>query len=276
MNNHDDQLRELQKMASLGLLSAGIAHEIQNPLNFVINFGKMSSRLIADMQGVMGEIQDAITNGEMPSADVIDELFDLSSDIQTNISKINEHGQRAISIIQGILLLSRGKEGEKLPTDVPHILHEYLWLSFHSMRAQDKTFNVSIVEDYPDIMPSLMLVTQDLSRSVLNIANNAFYAVNLRSKSEGADYHPQMTVTASYVRGRLSIEITDNGCGMPPAVQQKLFHQTVTTKPLGQGTGLGMSITHDLVVNHLGGSISFESKEGVGTTFKIEIPCEER
>ena len=262
-------------MASLGLLSAGIAHEIQNPLNFVINFSKMSERLIAEMQEIVEDIQSTLADGGVPDAGDLSDICDISTDLQTNVSKIQEHGQRAISIIQGILLLSRGKEGERLPTDVPHTLHEYVWLSYHAMRAQDKTFNVSIVEDYPDTMPTLDLVPQDLSRSILNIANNAFYAVHHRSKSGGQGYSPQLRVKATYAQGLLNIEISDNGCGMPRDVQQKLFRQTVTTKPVGQGTGLGMSITHDLVTNHLGGAISFESKEGEGTTFKIRIPCKE-
>lgn len=275
MNTQDAQLRELQKMASLGLLSAGIAHEIQNPLNFVINFSKMSERLIAEMQEIVEDIQSTLADGGVPDAGDLSDLSDISEDLQTNVSKIQEHGQRAISIIQGILLLSRGKEGERLPTDVPHTLHEYVWLSYHAMRAQDKTFNVSIVEDYPDAMPTLDLVPQDLSRSILNIANNAFYAVHHRSKSEGQGYSPQLRVKASYSQGHLDIEISDNGCGIPQDVQQKIFHQTVTTKPVGQGTGLGMSITYDLITNHLGGTISFESKEGEGATFKISIPCKE-
>ena len=275
MNTQDKQLRELQKMASLGLLSAGIAHEIQNPLNFVINFSKMSECLLADMQEIVEDIQSTLADGGVPDPDDLSDLSDISEDLQTNVSKIQEHGQRAISIIQGILLLSRGKEGERLPTDVPHTLHEYVWLSYHAMRAQDKTFNVSIVEDYPDTMPALDLVPQDLSRSILNIANNAFYAVHHRSKSEGQGYSPQLRVKATYAQGLLNIEISDNGCGMPRDVQQKLFRQTVTTKPVGQGTGLGMSITHDLITNHLGGTISFESKEGEGATFKISIPCKE-
>ena len=262
-------------MASLGLLSAGIAHEIQNPLNFVINFSKMSERLIAEMQEIVEDIQSTLADGGVPDAGDLSDICDISADLQTNVSKIQEHGQRAISIIQGILLLSRGKEGERLPTDVPHTLHEYVWLSYHAMRAQDKTFNVSIVEDYPDTMPALDLVPQDLSRSILNIANNAFYAVHHRSKSEGQGYSPQLRVKANYSQGLLDIEISDNGCGMPQDVQQKLFHQIITTKPVGQGTGLGMSITHELITNNLGGTISFESKEGEGTTFKIRIPCKE-
>ena len=176
-----EKLAQQQKLASLGLLSAGIAHEIQNPLNFVINFSKMSSHLVDDIEDILQDLSDKIDQEDCK------ELQDIATDLKENMTKIQEHGQRAISIIQGILLLSRGKEGEKLPTDIPSLLHEYIWLAYHAMRALDKKFNVSIHETYPDNMPKVMIVPQDLSRSILNLANNAFYAVNERAKAENKD-----------------------------------------------------------------------------------------
>lgn len=270
-----EQLASQQKLAAMGLLSAGIAHEIQNPLNFVINFSKMSDTLLGDLQEVLEDVQEVAGRGETPDADDLAELDEIAADLKANMQKIKEHGERAISIVQGILLLSRGKDGEQIPTDIAHTLHEYVWLSYHAMRAQDKSFNVSIHEDYAEGMKSLMLVPQDLSRAVLNIANNAFYAVHQRWQAEGGQYRPEFHVSASYREGVLTVVLADNGSGMPLEVKEKLFRETITTKPVGKGTGLGMSITHDLVVNHLGGSIAFESEEGEGTTFTLTIPCRE-
>lgn len=261
------KLADQQKMASLGLLSAGIAHEIQNPLNFVINFSKMSVKLLSDLEDIVEDSSDKLEKEDA------EELQDIAADLKENIQKILEHGGRAIDIIRGILLLSRGKDGEQLPTDIPTTLHEYVWLGYHAMRALDKSFNVAIHEDYPDAMPKVMIVPQDLSRAVLNIANNAFYAVHERWQQEGDSYKPEFNVRCTYDGNNLEISLQDNGTGMPEEVRQKLFHQTITTKPIGKGTGLGMSITYDLITNHLNGSISFETQEGSGTTFKISIPC---
>lgn len=264
-----EQLVQQQKLASLGLLCAGIAHEIQNPLNFVINFNKMSSRLVDDLEDTTQAIADKINDEEQ------EELQDIVADLKENVNKIQEHGQRAVSIIQGILLLSRGKEGEKLPTDIPSLLHEYVWLSYHAMRALDKSFNANIHETYQENMPKVMIVPQDLSRSILNLANNAFYAINERSKEEGADFKPQFDIQLKYSNSLISIIISDNGCGMSEEVQDKLFHELVTTKPIGKGTGLGMRITHDLITRSLNGKISFQSTENQGTTFQIDLPCEQ-
>ena len=264
-----EKLAQQQKLASLGLLSAGIAHEIQNPLNFVINFSKMSSHLVDDIEDIVQDLSDKIDPEDCK------ELQDISADLKENMTKIQEHGQRAISIIQGILLLSRGKEGEKLPTDIPTLLHEYVWLAYHAMRALDKNFNISIRETYPDNMPKVMIVPQDLSRSILNLANNAFYAVNERWKAEGNDFSPEFEILLKYSDNRILITIRDNGCGMSEEIQGKLFHELVTTKPIGKGTGLGMRITHDLITRGLNGTITFQSTVNQGTTFQIDIPCEQ-
>ncbi len=264
-----EKLAQQQKLASLGLLSAGIAHEIQNPLNFVINFSKTSSHLVDDIEDILQDLSDKIDQEDCK------ELQDIATDLKENMTKIQEHGQRAISIIQGILLLSRGKEGEKLPTDIPSLLHEYIWLAYHAMRALDKKFNVSIHETYPDNMPKVMIVPQDLSRSILNLANNAFYAVNERAKAENKDFNPEFEIQLKHSEKGISITIRDNGCGMDADVQGKLFHELITTKPIGKGTGLGMRITHDLITRGLNGTITFQSAVNQGTTFQIDIPCEQ-
>lgn len=266
-----EQLRQQQKLASLGMLSAGIAHEIQNPLNFVINFSKMSEKLLSDMKEIVEDIEDKIDEDD--AAD----MQDIADDLTTNMQKIREHGERAISIIQGILLISRGKEGERLPTDIPHLVHEYVWLSYHAQRANDKSFNISIKEKYQEDMKTVMVIPQDLSRAVLNIVNNACYAVKERNIKEteagNSDYQPTISVEVQSNDGKLLISIADNGTGIPKEIADKLFKSAVTTKPIGQGTGLGMQITHDIIVNHHNGEILIDTKEGEGTKFTLSIPC---
>lgn len=267
-----EQLKHTQKLASLGMLSAGIAHEIQNPLNFVINFSKMSEKLISDIKDIVEDIKDDI------SEDDAADLLDITEDLNLNMQKIHEHGERAISIIQGILLISRGKEGEKLPTDINHLVHEYAWLSYHAQRANDKSFNVSIQEKYHDGMPKVMVIPQDLSRAVLNVVNNACYAVKERSDKEAANgntaYEPTISLETELTDNMLKITISDNGSGIPQEVQDKLFREIITTKPIGKGTGLGMQITHSIIVDGHGGEIKMESTEGNGTKFEFLIPAE--
>lgn len=267
-----EQLRQQQKLASLGMLSAGIAHEIQNPLNFVINFSKMSEKLLSDVKEIVDDISDKIDE------DDADDLQDIADDLTTNMQKIREHGERAISIIQGILLISRGKDGEKLPTDIAHMVHEYVWLAYHAQRANDKSFNISIKEQYQDAMPKVMVIPQDLSRAVLNVVNNACYAVKERTAKEqeagNTEYHPTISIAVELEDDRLFIHIADNGTGIPEDIKAQLFHNTVTTKPIGQGTGLGMQITHDIIVRAHKGEINIETKEGEGTTFTFIIPAE--
>lgn len=266
------QLHKQEKMASLGLLSAGIAHEIQNPLNFVINFSKMSVKLLEDLQDIVDECADKL--GEDDAAD----LQDISEDLQENLSKIQEHGERAISIIRGILLHSRGKAGEMLPTDAGQLVHEYVWLSYHAMRANDKSFNITIQEDIQENMPKVMVVPQDLSRAVLNVMNNACYTVKERAGQEGPGYKPTISVKVSLSAdagasaGELQVVITDNGMGMTPEVKAKIYENFFTTKPAGQGTGLGMSITYDIITKNHNGQLLVETEPKVGTTFTFIIP----
>jgi signal transduction histidine kinase len=265
------QLHKQEKMASLGLLSAGIAHEIQNPLNFVINFSKMSVNLLKDLQDIVDDCADKMTEDD--AAD----LQDISEDLQENLTKIQEHGERAISIIRGILLYSRGKAGEMLPTDIGQLVHEYVWLSYHAMRANDKSFNITIREEIQEQMPKVMVIPQDISRAVLNVMNNACYTVKERAGLEGESYKPTIVVKVALDQqangnGELRIDITDNGMGMTPEVREKIFENFFTTKPAGQGTGLGMSITHDIIVKNHGGRLLVETEPESGTTFTFIIP----
>ena len=265
-----EQLNKQEKMASLGLLSAGIAHEIQNPLNFVINFSKMSAQLLDDLQAIV----DA--NGDKLDKDDQADLQDISADLKENLAKIQEHGERAISIIRGILLQSRGKAGEKLPTDVGQLVHEYVWLSYHAMRANDKNFNITIEEDIPADMPKVMVIPQDISRAVLNVMNNACYTVKERTAQEGPEYKPTIKVKVVFTpngsEGEVRIDITDNGMGMTPEVKARIFENFFTTKPAGQGTGLGMGITYDIITKNHNGQLLIESEPQVGSTFTFIIP----
>ena len=266
-----EQLHKQEKMASLGMLSAGIAHEIQNPLNFVINFSKMSVTLLDDLQDIVDECADKL------DGDTAADLEDISADLKENLSKIQEHGERAISIIRGILLHSRGKAGEMLPTDIGQLVHEYVWLSYHAMRANDKSFNIAIQEEIQENMPKVMVVPQDLSRAVLNVMNNACYTVKERAGLEGDDYKPTIEVKVSLTPngqddGELRVDIVDNGMGMTPEVKAKIFETFFTTKPVGQGTGLGMSITQEIIIKNHNGKLLVESEPKVGTTFTFIIP----
>ena len=260
------QLKQQEKLASLGMLSAGIAHEIQNPLNFVINFSKISTKLLDDLTDIVDD------NADKFSPEDREEVEDILTDLKENIAKTVEHGQRAISIIQGILLVSRGKENEFIPSDINRIVKEYVWLSYHAMRANNKQFNISIHEDYQQDLPQTMVIPQDLSRAVLNLMNNACYTVWKRSQNAPEDYKPQICVKTAMADDQISITISDNGEGMSELVKQRLFENFFTTKPIGQGTGLGMGITRDIVENKHHGRLTFESTQGVGTTFTITIP----
>ena len=260
------QLKQQEKLASLGMLSAGIAHEIQNPLNFVINFSKMSEKLLSDLAEIVEDNEDKL------SEDDREDVEDIVTDLKENMARIVEHGERAISIIQGILLVSRGKENEFLPTDINHLVKEYVWLSYHAMRAKDKRFNIAIHEDYQESMPQVMVIPQDLSRAILNLMNNACYAVFKRSQTEGENYKPTIDVKTAISGEQLVISIRDNGEGMTDEVKERLYENFFTTKPIGMGTGLGMGITRDIVENKHDGKLSFESTAGEGTCFTISIP----
>ena len=269
--NETDQLRQQlekqEKLASLGLLSAGIAHELKNPLDFVINYSKVSTSLMEEMLALVEKKADQFSDEER------DDLDDMASLLKDNLKKIAESGERAVSIVQGILLVSRGKENEFVPTDVCKIVKEYVHLSYHAMRANHPGFNSDIHEQYEEGLPLMMVIPQDLSRAVLNIMNNAFYAVWHKQQAEGEAYAPKVDVRVWMEDNQLKIRMADNGEGMTDEVKERLYENFFTTKPIGQGTGLGMSITRNIVEKKHGGKITFDSTPGEGTAFEFTIPA---
>ena len=261
------QLQQSDKLASLGVLSAGIAHEIQNPLNFVINFSQMSNDMVDDLEELLDE-QDIDLDSE-ENAEIAETLQTLRS----YLAKIAEHGHRATDIIQGILLYSRGKADQFMPTDLPSLLKKYVWLSFHAMRANLADFNVTIHEVYDPQITTVDLIPQDFSRAIINLMNNACYAVwKKQQDNPPSDYVPTVTVQTALSADRVCVTIEDNGIGMSDEVKKKLFEAFFTTKPVGEGTGLGLSITRSIIEQKHQGRISFESEEGRFTRFVVEVP----
>ena len=261
------QLQQSDKLASLGVLSAGIAHEIQNPLNFVINFSQMSNDMVDDLEDLFDERGIDLDSEE--NAEIADTLHTLRS----YLAKIAEHGHRATDIIQGILLYSRGKADQFMPTDLHGLLKKYVWLSFHAMRANLADFNVTIHEVYDPQITTVDLIPQDFSRAIINLMNNACYAVwKKQHGNPPSDYVPTVTVQTTLSADRVRVTIEDNGIGMSDEVKKKLFEAFFTTKPVGEGTGLGLSITRSIIEQKHQGRISFESEEGRFTRFVVEVP----
>jgi len=258
------QLIQSEKMASLGELTAGIAHEIQNPLNFVNNFSELSNELIDEMS-------EELDKGDLEEAKA------LAADIKQNLEKINHHGKRADGIVKGMLQHSRMSSGQKEPTDINALCDEYLRLAYHGLRAKDKSFNADFKTDFDPAIPKINIAPQDIGRVILNIINNAFYAVNERKNTAGNEYSPTVTITTTATKlpsGDLGVKISiqDNGNGIPEKIKDKIFQPFFTTKPTGSGTGLGLSLAYDIVKAH-GGEMKVESKEGEGTNFIIQIPA---
>lgn len=267
------QVSSLEKLSSLGMLSAGIAHEIQNPLNFVINFSKLSAKLVEDLQDIVAEEQELLSpEAKQRISELNEELDEIVNDLHGNLQKIEEHGNRAISIIRGILLYSRGKENEFIPTDLAKLVKEYVWLSYHSMRANYKGFNLTIREEYATDLPLQRIVPQDFSRAVLNLMNNACYAVYNKSKCSAVGFEPVISVTLRREEDQVCLQIEDNGTGMPAAIKEQIFTPFYTTKPAGEGTGLGLSITRTIIEEKHKGTIQVDSEEGKFTRFTIRIP----
>ena len=261
------QLQQSDKLASLGVLSAGIAHEIQNPLNFVINFSQMSNDMVDDLEDLFDE--QGIDLDDEANAEIADTLHTLRS----YLAKIAEHGHRATDIIQGILLYSRGKADQFMPTDLHGLMKKYVWLSFHAMRANLADFNVTIHEVYDPQITAVDLIPQDFSRAIINLMNNACYAVwKKQQDNPSSDYVPTVTVQTALSADRVCVTIEDNGIGMSDEVKKKLFEAFFTTKPVGEGTGLGLSITRSIIEQKHQGRISFESEEGRFTRFVVEVP----
>jgi two-component system NtrC family sensor kinase len=257
-----NQLIQAEKMASLGELTAGIAHEIQNPLNFVNNFSEVSVELCQ-------EINEELEKPDFDKSYIAEILGDLSQ----NQQKITHHGQRAASIVRGMLQHSRASNGQKELTDINALADEYLRLSYHGLRAKDKTFNADFKTDLDPNLPKIEVIPQDFGRVLLNIVNNAFYAVQQKAKQGIEGYKPTVTITTKIIPLQgLGVIIADNGGGMPESVKTKIFQPFFTTKPTGQGTGLGLSLSYDIVTKGHGGTLEVESIEGEGTTFIIKLP----
>ncbi|HSQ74439.1 MAG TPA: HAMP domain-containing sensor histidine kinase, partial [Bacteroidota bacterium] len=269
LNNLKDTQNQLvlsEKMASLGQLTAGIAHEIKNPLNFITNFSVLSHDLTKDLRKELAAERDRVDPQRAA------EIESLLSDLEQNVSKINEHGKRADSIVRGMLLHSRGKSGERQETDLNALLAEYTNLAYHGMRAQDQTFNVKIETDFDPTVGKVNVVPQDLSRAFLNIVNNACYAANDKKRSLKNGFVPVVRVSAKSLPGSVEIRIRDNGNGIPQSVRDKIFNPFFTTKPAGAGTGLGLSLSYDIITQEHRGEISVDTKEGEYTEFVITIP----
>ncbi|MEP7143459.1 MAG: ATP-binding protein [Ferruginibacter sp.] len=252
------QLVQSEKMASLGQLTAGIAHEIQNPLNFVNNFSEVSSELIDEMN-------DEIAKGHLDEAKLI------ANDIKQNLEKINHHGKRADAIVKGMLQHSRSSSAAKEPTDINALTDEYIRLCYHGLRAKDNAFNATIQTDFDNTIEKINIIPQDMGRVVLNVLTNAFYAVNERRKLQATGYQPTVSIRTHKTGQKILINVTDNGSGIPQKVLDKIFQPFFTTKPTGQGTGLGLSLSYDIIKAH-GGEIKVETKEGEGTEFIIQVP----
>jgi signal transduction histidine kinase len=242
-------------MASLGELTAGIAHEIQNPLNFVNNFAEINTELNA-------EGRDALKAGDLEGAE------DILNTLAENNEKIHQHGKRADAIVKSMLLHSHSTKGEKQPTDLNKLADEYLRLAFHGMRAKDKSFNSDFSFTSDPNVGKISVVPQDIGRVILNLINNAFHAVKEKTASAPPDFKPMVEVSTTRSGDRVILTVRDNGKGIPAAIKDKIFQPFFTTKPTGEGTGLGLSLSYDIVKAH-GGEIKLESKEGLGSTFMI-------
>ncbi len=264
-----DQLIQSEKLASLVRLTAGIAHEIKNPLNFVNNFSHLSVELADDL------MQELEAHREQPVAEVLDEVQDLLDDLKFNAEKINEHGQRADSIVQSMMQHARGGKGQRRPTDINALLDEYVTLAYHGMRANTPEFNVTLERHYDEAVGKVEIVPEEICRVFVNLMNNAFYAVHEQALASDDAYAPTVEVYTRRHGERIEIRVRDNGSGIPEAVREKIFEPFFTTKPAGEGTGLGLSISYDIVTQGHGGTMTVESDEGEGATFTIELPTGE-
>jgi two-component system NtrC family sensor kinase len=265
LKSTQSQLIQSEKMASLGELTAGIAHEIQNPLNFVNNFSEVSNELIDEMK-------EELKKGNY------DDANEIADDVKQNLEKITHHGQRAADIVKGMLQHSSSSSGVKEPTDINALCDEYLRLSYHGLRAKDKSFNASMKTDFDNSIGNINIIPQDIGRVILNLINNAFYAVaektkmNLENLPTGqAGYEPTVSISTKKLNDKIEIRVTDNGNGIPQKVLDKIFQPFFTTKPTGQGTGLGLSLSYDIVKAH-GGEIKVETQESIFTQFNVQIP----
>jgi len=257
------QLVQSAKMASLGELTAGIAHEIQNPLNFVNNFSEVNEEMLEELKA----------ESEKPKADRDEQLeMELLNNVIDNEKKIRHHGKRADFIVKGMLEHSRTSTGERQATNINVLADEFLKLSYHGLRAKDKHFNAELVTHFDTSIPRMNIVQQDIGRVLINLFGNAFYAVNQKSKTAGDGYKPTVEVTTISQNGSILVKVKDNGTGIPENIREKIMQPFFTTKPTGEGTGLGLSLSYDIVVKGHGGTIQVNSKEGEGSEFVIQLP----
>jgi signal transduction histidine kinase len=245
-------------MASLGELTAGIAHEIQNPLNFVNNFSEVNKELLIEMK-------DEIKKGN------INEINAIADDVIDNEEKINHHGKRADAIVKGMLQHSKTSSGQKELTNINALADEYLRLAYHGLKAKDKDFNTTMKTDFDESIGTINILPQEIGRVLLNLINNAFYAVTEKKKEAGENFEPTVSVITKKKSDKIEIKVSDNGNGIPQRVIDKIFQPFFTTKPTGQGTGLGLSLSYDIVKAH-GGELKVETKPGEGSEFTIKLP----
>jgi signal transduction histidine kinase len=253
------QLIQSEKMASLGELTAGVAHEIQNPLNFVNNFSEVNNELIVEMQE-----QLAIDNRQ--------QAIEIAKSIRENQEKINHHGKRADAIVKGMLQHSRASSGQKETTDINGLCDEILRLAYHGFRAKDKSFDATIKTEFYSGIGKINVVPQDIGRVMLNLINNAFYAINEKRNAGAQGYEPTISIATKQLNGKVEVTVKDNGNGIQENIIDKIFQPFFTTKPAGQGTGLGLSMAYDIVKAH-GGELKVESKKGEGSEFVIKLPA---
>ena len=259
LKSTQSQMVQSEKMASLGELTAGIAHEIQNPLNFVNNFSEVNTELI-------DELEQEVDKGNLT------EVKAIAKDIKENEEKINHHGKRADAIVKGMLQHSRNSSGHKEATDINALADEYLRLAYHGLRAKDKSFNATLVTDFDQSIGTVNVISQDIGRVILNLITNAFYAVTAKKKIMGDGYEPTVSVSTKRTGYKVIIKVRDNGMGIPSKVQEKIFQPFFTTKPTGEGTGLGLSMSYDMITKGHNGELTVETEEGEYAEFTIVLP----
>jgi two-component system NtrC family sensor kinase len=260
-----DRLVQTQKLASLGQLTAGIAHEIKNPLNFVNNFSALSSEMLDELQETLQRVQsDEKTRAE---------IDDLTDTLRANLDKIEQHGKRADSIVKNMLLHSREGSGEHRPIDINAVVEESLNLAYHGARAEKQGFNITLERSFDPAAGEIDVFPQEITRVLLNLISNGFYAATKRKGEMGdGGYEPTLAATTKNLGDRVEIRIRDNGTGIPPEVKDKMFNPFFTTKPAGEGTGLGLSLSHDIIVKQHAGTIEVDTEPGEYTEFRIILP----
>ena len=264
-----DRLVQTQKLASLGQLTAGIAHEIKNPLNFVNNFSAVSVELIDELQEALG--------GASSTTRYVAEISETADTLQGNLDKVVQHGKRADAIVKNMLLHSRQGSGEHRPVDINALVDESLNLAYHGARAEKQGFNITLERSFDPSAGEVDLFPQEITRALLNLISNGFYAATKRkAEANGGDYEPTLAATTKNLGDSVEIRIRDNGTGIPPEVREKLFNPFFTTKPAGEGTGLGLSISHDIIVKQHAGSIEVDTQPGEFTEFRIILPRADR